>query len=193
MGKKGSLVSAPLVFALLFLTAGCGGGDPAAGQGEFAPPSSLPSEAPTNLLEGRRRIRDFVEDTRRTVFPDYDIRERESAPTSGTCGPGPDAQRDHHVFVRTDMPNTVDPSELVRRVADYWESQGLPTSAERKSEKSWEVDTRFYDDFWGDLIVTTRGDGQVTVRAGTPCMPEPGFRGPNDDSFWPSLPPPSES
>ena len=189
MGKKGPLVLAPFVFSLLVLTAGCGGGGSAAGEGEFGPPSSLPSEAPTNLLEGRRRIRDFVEDTRRAVFADYDIRERESAPTSGICGTDPDGERRHDVFVRTDMPDDVEPAKLTRRVADYWESLGLPTRVERNSEKAWEVETRFYDDFKGDLIVTTRGSGQVSVSAFTPCMSQPGFRRFESDS-WPSVPPP---
>ena len=193
MGKKGPLVSAPFVVAVLTLTAGCSGEGSAAGQWEFAPPSTLPTEAPTNLLEGRRRIRDFVEDTRRTMFADYDIRERYSAPTSGTCETDHDGERLHDVSVRTDMPDDVEPGKLTRRVADYWESLGLPTSVYRDSKKSWEVQTRFYDDFKGELIVTTRGDGPVSVSAFTPCMSEPGFRGPNDDSFWPSLPPPSEA
>ena len=123
------------------------------------------------------------------MFADYPIKEY-YASGSLPCGVEGEEPYEHHVTIRTHMPDDVEPPKLTRRVADYWESLGLPASVDRDSEKVWEAHTRFYTDFTADLIITTRGGGQVTVRAGTPCLPEPGSRIGDSDSSWPSLPPP---
>ena len=175
---------------LAVVAGGCGGTGDSSPEPSFVPPSSLPSEAPSTLLQGRSHIQQFAEDTRQAVFADFPIREYHSSPASLLCGVGGEDLHQHDVAIRTEMPDDVEPAKLTQRVADYWDSLGLPTWAGRDTEKSWEAETRFYDNFSADLIVTTRGGGQVTVRARTPCMSGPGVRSADLDSSWPSLPPP---
>jgi len=174
---------------LAFVAGGCGGTGSSSPERSFAPPSSLPSEAPSTLLQGRSHIQQFAEDTRQAVFADFPIKKYHSSQASLACDvPGQEPQQ-HDIAIRTEMPDDVEPAKLAQRVADYWDSLGLPTWAGRDTEKSWEAETRFYDDFSADLIVTTRGDGQVSVTARTPCMSGPGVRS-ADNNSWPSLPPP---
>ena len=184
---------AGLVAASLLAT-GCAGDGQDTGKRTPAPPSSMPSDAPTNLLEGRHRIRAFVEDTRTATLGGLEVKERYSPPDSGLCGKDPEGPHYHDVGIRMVLPTDRDPAAVMEKVASYWRSQGQPVRGGQESEDLWEVNTRFYNDFRAWAIVSTidvpeLGEGQVSLNARTSCLPRPGIRDADNEDHWPTLPP----